>query len=88
MKIKNVFEVLGNGGQYVLMALQTDEILKYVELVLSILTTLIILGFNIYSWWKKAKADGELSEDEIKEGVKIIEDGTKEIKDHIDKNKK
>ena len=88
MKSKSLIEILGNGCQYVMTALQTDEILKYVELGLSILTTLIILGFNIYSWWKKASADGKVTPEEIKEGVDIVKGGTEEIKDHIDKGKK
>ena len=31
MKSKSLIEILGNGYQYLMTALQTDEILKYVE---------------------------------------------------------
>lgn len=87
MKVRDILQGLGNSAQYIMMALQTDEILKYIELGLSILTTLIILGFNLWSWWKKASKDGKITEDEIQEGIEIVEKGAEDIKDNVDKNK-
>lgn len=86
-EIKNLIQCAFNGGQYVMMALQGDQVLKYIELGLSILTTLIILGFNIWSWYKRASADGKITEDEIKEGKDIIKKGAKDIQDNVNKNK-
>lgn len=83
--MKRTIEILGNSGQYILTAVQTNEILQIVELIISILTSLFILGINIYAWYKKAKADGKITSDEISEGAEIIKNGLEEIKDKTDK---
>ena len=70
--MKRIIELVSNGGQYVLTAVQTNEILQIVELVLSILTTLFILGINIYTWWKKASADGKIDKEELEELHHIV----------------
>ena len=85
--MKKFLEVVGNGTQYVLTMAQTNEVFQLVELILSIATTLFILGINIYSWWKKAKKDGKITEEEVKEGVEIITNGVKEIQDHLNNKK-
>lgn len=83
--MKKLFEVVGNGTQYVLTMAQTNEIFQLVELILSILTTCFILGINIYAWWKKAKADGKIDKEEVDELVEIIGDGINDIKDKTQK---
>ena len=82
--MKRLIELVANGGQYVLTAVQTNEVLQIVELVLSILTTLFILGVNIYSWWKKASADGKIDKEEIEELQQIVNDG----KENLENKKK
>ena len=82
--MKRIIELIANGGQYVLTAVQTNEVLQIVELVLSILTTLFILGVNIYSWWKKASADGKIDKEEIEELQQIVNDG----KENLENKKK
>lgn len=77
--MKRILELVANGGQYILTAVQTNEVLQIVELVLSFLTTLFILGINIYSWWKKAKADGKIDKEELEELQNIVEDGKEKI---------
>ena len=52
--MKRLLEILGNGTQYILTVAQTNEVFQLVELILSVLTTLFILGINIYAWYKKA----------------------------------
>ena len=81
--IRNLFEDLGCGGLCVLTATQTETVLRIVNLVLAILISLLVLVSRVIDWWKKAKKDGKITSDEIQEGVKIIEDGAKEIKEHI-----
>ena len=88
MKIKDFFMIGGNALMYVLTATQTKEVFEIISLVLSIVISILIIVSKIIDWWKRAKADGKIDEDEIKEGIEIIQEGTKEIKDHIDKNKK
>ena len=88
MKIKDFFQIIGNGFQYLVSFAQVEDIARIVGLVLSIIISVLILVDKIITWWKKAKEDGKITEDEIQEGVNIIKDGTEEIKDHIDKGKK
>ena len=38
------------------------------------------MGGKLYNWYKKAKADGKITKDEVKEGVGIITEGFKELK--------
>ena len=88
MKIKDFFQISGNALMYVLTATQTKEVFEIVSLILSIVISVLIIVSKVFDWWKRAKADGKIDEDEIKEGIEIIKDGTQEIKDHIDKDKK
>ena len=88
MKVKDFFQIGGNGLQYLISLTQIEEWARIVGLVLSVVISILIIVDKLRTWWKNAKADGRITRDEIEEGIKIIEDGTKEIKDHIDKDKK
>ena len=68
-----------NGAQYVFAALQQNETLQYIELGLSILTSIILIAFRVWHWVKEAKADGKITKEEIEKGAEIIEDGAQEI---------
>ena len=65
-------------------ALQTNEILQTISLLLTIIGTLITIIMAIINWWKNAKKDGKIDEDEINEGLSIIQHGAEELKDKID----
>ena len=88
MKIKDFFQIIGNGLQYAISLAQVEDALRIAGIILSVIISLLIIIDKIITWWKNAKADGKITEDEIKEGVEIIKDGTQEIKDHIEKGKK
>lgn len=62
-------------------AIQTNEILQTISIVLTIVGTLITITMAIVNWWKNAKKDGKIDEDEINEGLGIIKDGIEQIKD-------
>ena len=87
MKLKDFFQIGGNGIMYILKATQTKEVFEIVSLILSIVISILNIVSKIIDWYKRAKADGKIDEDEIKEGIDIIVDGTKEIKDHIEGDK-
>ncbi len=75
----------GSGFIAILGALQLDEALKWVNLVLAIVTAVTTLAFTIWKWYKTAKADGKITIDEIgdlagrmkEEAGKIAEDVNK-----------
>lgn len=83
---RELFEVSGNGLMYVLTATQTKEIFEIISLVLSILISLLIITSKLVVWFKKAKEDGKITKDELKEGIEILQDGKKEIEDKLHKD--
>ena len=88
MSIRNFLEDVGCGGLYFLTATQMETFLRIANLILAIIISLLILISRIIDWYRKAKADGKITSDEIKELVEIGKDGAKEIKDHIDNENK
>lgn len=85
-------EVLGAGAGTILSAtgtaLQTNEVLSTIQLIITIIGGLLTIAMALLNWWKNAKKDGKITEDEIKEGLDIIDKGTKGIKDNLDNKKK
>ena len=58
---------LGSATSWICTIVQTNEIFQCVMLVLSILSTLFTLAYTIYKWYNKAKEDGKITKEEIKE---------------------
>ena len=69
-------------------AMQTNEVLQTISLLLTILGTLITIAMALINWWKNAKKDGKIDSDEIQDVVDIIKDGVDSIKDKQDKEDK
>ena len=67
--------------------LQTSEVLQIISLVLTIIGSLITIAMAIINWWKKAKADGKITSDEIQKGIEIIQDGLDDLKDKTKEDK-
>lgn len=63
----------GDGILALLTASQTNELLQWISLALTILTTIVTLAFTIYKWWVKAKADGKITYEEVEELIKDID---------------
>ena len=79
--MNNNHEWLGTGISAVLTIVQTNEVFQIISLVLTIITTLLTFIFTIYKWIKLSKEDGKIDEDEIKQGIEIVED----FKESLDK---
>lgn len=93
--MNNNHEWLGTGISAILTIVQTNEIFQIISLVLTIITTLLTFIFTIYKWIKLSKEDGKIDEDEIKQGIEIVEDFkesldkiSEEFNDKEDKNDK
>lgn len=69
-------------------AIQTSDILQIISLVITILGGLITTSMAIVNWYKNAKKDGKIDEEEIKEGLDIVDKGIKDIKDNLDDKEK
>lgn len=81
MKSNDYLSYVGSVFGTICTALQTDEVLRYIQLGLTILSTLFAIAFTIYKWWKKASEDGKITKEEI-------EDLTDDISDVLDDKKK
>lgn len=69
MKDKSI-EIVGNGSCWILTAVQSNELFQWISFSLSIVATLLTISYNIYKWYKEAKKDGNISQDEINQVVK------------------
>ena len=67
-------------------AIQPDVVFQYIQMGLTILATLITIILGLRAWWKDAKKDGKITDEEIKQGVNIIKDGVEQIKPKGDKD--
>lgn len=61
-------EVVGFGGTIfggIMTAMQANEVLQIIQAILTVLGLLVTISYTIWKWWKKAKADGKITEDEV-----------------------
>lgn len=85
---KSLFSMVGNALSILGVALTPQE-LESVEHITAIICMIVGLLITIVcsiiipllKWWKNSKADGKITEDEIQEGIEIIENGVNELKD-------
>ena len=81
--------LFGTGSCAVGTALQTNEVLQTISLIITILggiVTLIVLP--LLNWYYKAKQDGKITPDEIKEGVETLQEGLDKLDDNLKKGNK
>ena len=76
-----------NVAQYAAIAIQPDEIFRYIQLGLAILCSLVLLAYRIWCWYKDAKKDGKVDTEEVKQLVDIVKDTKEEIDNHVNNNK-
>lgn len=84
MNYKDIVAWLGTivGGTCTGVSMATmNQVIVICNLVLTIIATIVSLVYTIWKWWKKAKADGKITEDEV-------DDLMDDIKDITDKDKK
>lgn len=84
MEIRHFFEDVGNGLMYLCSMAQVEQALRIVSFILSILISILIIISRVIDWYKRAKADGKITKDEIEELGGIIHEGVKDIKEHVD----
>lgn len=65
MKSNDLISWIGSVVGGVFTATQTNQIFQIVSLIATILSTSVALAYTIWKWWKKAKEDGKITEDEI-----------------------
>ena len=65
-------------------AVDTESIESIILLTIGIISAIVSLGFNIWSWYVKAKSDGKITSDEIDELNKTVKTGTDDVKNAIE----
>lgn len=87
-----VLGTIGTAAGVVGTATQTNEVLRTISLIITIVGAIITyIVVPLISWYKKAKADGKISHDEIKDAAKTLSDGiekTREIIEDEDEERK
>lgn len=84
MKDEIILGAIGTGASAVGTAVQTNEVLQTISLIITIVGGLItFIIVPVFTWWKKAKSDGKITTDEIKEGVDTIKDGVNNLNDKL-----
>lgn len=85
-------ELIGGGIGTLLSAtgtaIQPNEVLQTISLIITIIGGLITIIFAVITWYKNAKKDGKIDKEEVKELIDIVQDGTENIKDALDDKKK
>lgn len=69
-------------------ATQTNEVLQTISLIITIIGAIIsMIVVPVLSWYLKAKQDGKITPEELKEGAEVLKDGLEKTDKEI-KNKK
>ena len=76
MKDTNALGWLGSGITILTGAISQD-VMQIILLVIGIISALFSLFVNIYTWWKKAKQDGKITQEELDELKEIVDNHTK-----------
>lgn len=88
MKTELIVGSVGTTLSAVGTASQTNDVLQTISLVITILGGIItFIIVPLVNWYIKAKEDGKITKDEIKEGVDIIVDGVDKLQDKDRKDK-
>lgn len=88
MKMEEIGLATGNLFTYVLAGIQAEKTFQIIELVLAIVTSLVLLAYRVWKWWKEAQKDGKITKEEIKDGLDIVKGGIEDVQQILDENKK
>ena len=68
-------------------ALQTNELLQTISLIITIIGAIIsMIVLPLINWYNKAKQDNQITHEEIKEAVEIVQNGVEKIEEETKKN--
>lgn len=63
---------------------QTKEILGIILIILNIIIVIVTTTLKVIDWYKRAKADGKITKDEIEEVTHIVNDGIEDINKNLE----
>lgn len=85
--MKNYIAEIVNAFTYAIAFMQANETFQIIELALSIATSVVLIAYRLWKWYRAAKADGKITRDEVKQGLDLIIEGKDEIADKIEGRK-
>jgi len=89
MKEKNLFAVIGTSLGVIGTSIQTEDVLRIVSLIITIIGCLITwIVIPILNWYNKAKEDGKINKEEVKELTDILDEGSKKIEEQVQSQRK
>lgn len=84
-----ILGVIGTSTSAVGTALQPSEILQIISLCITILGGIIsLILIPLLNWYKSAKKDGKITQEEINDAVNTLQEGIDGVKNIVDENKK
>ncbi len=81
--MKNYIAEIINAFTYAIAFMQANETFQIIEFALSIATSVVLIAYRLWKWYKAAKADGKITRKEIVDGVEILIEGKDEIADKM-----
>lgn len=75
---KDLIPILSSTSSWILTITQANEVFQLIELILSILATLLTVFYILIKWYKKATEDGNISPEEVKELIEELNELKKE----------
>lgn len=89
---KSFVGIIGTAISSMGLAISTEQLEQIISIICSITGVIIVIVSSIIipliQWFKRVKADGKISKEELEEGQKIISNGVEDIKDSLDKKDK
>lgn len=70
--------VVGSSISWILTISQANEIFEIIQIIFSILVSAVTMAYIIFKWYKKAKADGKITKEELEELGKEVEEHVKD----------
>ena len=87
MHDRQILGAVGTGLGVLGSTMQTQEILQTISIIITIIGGLITwIIIPLVNWYQKSKKDGKITEDEIEEGLKTLQDGIDKTKDEVNKH--
>ena len=84
---EKITTILGTSLGVIGTALQTNELLQTISLIITIIGAVIsMIVLPLINWYNKAKQDNKITHDEIKEAVEIVQNGVEKIEEETKKN--
>lgn len=84
---EKITTILGTSLGVIGTALQTNELLQTISLIITIIGAVIsMIVLPLINWYNKAKQDNKITHEEINEAVEIVQNGVEKIEEETKKN--